>query len=149
MWLTLLSVAFLCLGGQVASSQVFGPDPIQGYALGGHDPVAYFVDHKPRKGSGKFVYKWGGARWVFVNEGNLAAFKKNPKTYAPLYAACGAYALAEGFATEGNPFLFAIVDGKLVFFHTPDSRFLFLVNAKQLMSDAAANAQKTGCVPQL
>lgn len=146
----LVGIVSLCVGTAQSNgrSQIFGPDPIQGYALGSHDPVAYFVDHHPRQGNRKFVYHWGGAQWTFVNEGNLAAFKKNPEIYAPLYAACGAYALAEGFATSGNPFIFAIVDNKLLFFHSAVNRFLFLTNARQLMADAAANAQKTGCVPQ-
>lgn len=86
---------------------------------------------------------------MFVNQGNLAAFKKNPVIYAPLFAACGAYALTDGFATSGNPFIYAIVGRKLLFFHSEVNRFLFLVNDRQLMKDAEANAQKTGCVPNL
>ncbi|WP_346892068.1 YHS domain-containing (seleno)protein [uncultured Roseibium sp.] len=130
----------------VARPPLFVPDPIAGYAIGGHDPVSYFVDHRPRLGSRKFSYKWGGAEWVFVNQGNLAAFRKNPEIYAPLFAACGAYALSNGFATAGNPFIFAIVGRKLIFFHSEVNRFLFLVNDGQLLKDAEANAQKTGCV---
>jgi YHS domain-containing protein len=153
--LTLLCIAALCLGAGFfaglergfARPPLFVPDPIGGYAIGGHDPVSYFVDNRPRQGSRKFSYKWGGAEWVFVNQGNLAAFKKNPETYAPLFAGCGAYALTDGFATSGNPFIFAIVGKKLIFFHSEVNRFLFLVNDRQLLKDAKANAQKTGCVP--
>ncbi len=151
MWLlaaTGLLLALLILPSW-ARPQTFVPDPIAGYALGGHDPVAYFVDGKPRLGSRKFEYKWGGAEWVFVNQGNLEAFKRAPETYAPLYAGCGAYALADGYATAGNPFIFALVERKLVFFHSVVNRFLFMVNAKQLMEDAALHADKTGCKPQL
>lgn len=157
---TRVRLAFLCtlafcagaglyagMGEGNARPPIFIPDPVGGYAIGGHDPVSYFIDHQPRTGSRKFSYKWGGAEWVFVNQGNLAAFKKNPKVYAPLFAACGAYALTDGFATAGNPYIFAIVDRKLLFFHSAVNRFLFLVNDGRLLPEAEANAQKTGCVP--
>ncbi|WP_417686969.1 YHS domain-containing (seleno)protein [Roseibium sp.] len=145
------AILFLCLLLQQATArpETFVPDPIAGYALGGHDPVAYFVDRKPRPGSKKFEFRWGGAEWIFVNQGNLEAFRKAPEVYAPLFAGCGGFALAEGYATAGNPFIFAIVDGKLVFFHSIVNRFLFLVNSQQLMADAAVQAEKTGCKPQL
>jgi YHS domain-containing protein len=131
-----------------ARPQLFVPDPITGYALGGHDPVSYFVDGRPRQGKRKFEYNWGGASWIFVNKGNMAAFKKNPAIYAPSHAGCGGYALAEGFATAGSPFIYAFIDKKLIFFHSVTNRFLFLINAEQLATDAAENAKKTGCTPE-
>ncbi|MBN9671725.1 YHS domain-containing (seleno)protein [Roseibium aggregatum] len=131
----------------MARPQLFVPDPISGYAIGGHDPVSYFVDGRPRKGSRRYEYTWGGAEWIFVNEGNLAAFKRDPHAYAPLFAGCGGHALSDGFAAAGNPFIFAIVGGRLVFFHSVVNRFLFLANVTQLLKDASANARKTGCYP--
>jgi len=131
----------------MARPQLFVPDPISGYAIGGHDPVSYFVDGRPREGSRRFEYAWGGARWIFVNEGNLAAFKRDPNAYAPLFAGCGGHALSDGFAAAGNPFIFAVVDGRLIFFHSVVNRFLFLANVTQLLKDAEANAKTTGCVP--
>lgn len=151
MWLPLLAIVLFCVSLVQSSArpQIFVPDPIAGYALGGHDPVSYFVDRRPRLGLRKFEYSWGGANWVFVNEGNLAAFKKTPEIYAPLYAGCGGYALSEGFATAGSPFIFAVIGRKLVFFHSVVNRFLFIINSKQLLSYADKNARKTGCVPLL
>lgn len=149
MCLSLVLTVLLCVfaGNSLARPQVFVPDPITGYAIGGHDPVTFFVDGHPRKGSRAFEYAWGGAEWIFVNQGNLAAFKRDPETYAPLFAGCGGYALSEGFATTGNPFIYAVVDGRLVFFHSVVNRFLFLVNGTNLMKAAQENAAKVGCVP--
>jgi YHS domain-containing protein len=149
LWLLPAAMLLICAfaGESHARPQLFVPDPIGGYAIGGHDPVAYFVDGKPRQGNHKYELKWGGAEWVFVNQGNMEAFKRAPDTYAPLYAGCGGYALAEGYATAGNPFIFALVDGKLIFFHSVVNRFLFMVNGKQLMVDADRNSEKTGCKP--
>ncbi|TYC52072.1 YHS domain-containing protein [Rhodobacterales bacterium] len=148
-WICLPLVLILLLGAfsgkGLARPQVFVPDPISGYAIGGHDPVSYFVDGFPRKGSRDHEYRWGGADWVFVNEGNMAAFKRDPEAYAPLFTGCGGYALAEGFAAAGNPFIYATFEGRLIFFHSVVNRFLFLVNGKQLLKDAEENAGKVGC----
>ncbi|NVK34483.1 MAG: twin-arginine translocation pathway signal protein [Rhodobacteraceae bacterium] len=151
MWQTLLiailsSAFFSDLAARPAK---YVPDPVSGYAIGGHDPVAYFVDNRPLKGDRKYVYRWSGVDWTFVNQGNMAAFEKAPLVYAPYFAGCGAYALAEGYATAGNPFIFAIIDQKLFFFHSYVNRFLFVVNAQQLFEDAKQNGPKVDCKPNL
>lgn len=151
-WLCLFLVLTLApavfAGNGVARPQLFVPDPISGYAIGGHDPVSYFVDGKPRKGDRRFELQWGGAEWLFVNQGNMAAFKRNPETYAPLFAGCGGYALSEGYAAAGSPFIYAVVEGRLVFFYSIVNRFLFIVNGTQLLKEAQDNAARVGCTPE-
>jgi hypothetical protein len=39
-----------------------------GLAIKGYDPVAYFTDGKPVKGSKAFEYVWMGAKWHFSAE---------------------------------------------------------------------------------
>ncbi|ADZ69375.1 YHS domain-containing (seleno)protein [Polymorphum gilvum] len=124
-------------------------DPIGGYAIGGHDPVAYFVDRRARLGDRRFEHQWRGVKWLFVNEGNRAAFERSPEVYVPQYTGCGAYALAEGYATAGNPAIFAILDGRLYFFHSVVNRFLFIIELESTTTQADANALKTGCSPRL
>ncbi|QDG75763.1 YHS domain-containing (seleno)protein [Labrenzia sp. PHM005] len=131
----------------MARPQRFVPDPITGYAIGGHDPVSYFVDGYPRKGSREHTYAWGGTEWVFVNKGNLEAFKLHPNAYAPMFAACGGYGLSEGFATAGNPFIYAVIEGRLMFFYSVVNRFLFIVSSTQRLNEARENAAKVGCTP--
>ena len=144
----ILAVFFALAAGQSAARPVtFVPDAITGYAIGGHDPVSYFVDNQPRMGLPSLEYAWGGGIWVFVNQGNLAAFKKDPQVYAPMFAGCGGYALASGFAAAGNPNIFAKVDGRLMFFHSVVNRFLFLVNSDLYMGRAEDNAEMVGCSP--
>jgi hypothetical protein len=121
-------------------------DPVTAYAIGGYDPVAYFVDGYPRPGDRKIELIWQGVRWLFVNEGNKAAFERDPEVYAPQYGGCGAYALVEGYATAGNPAIFALLDNRLYFFHTAVNRYLFLTSRKTSIEEAAANAVKTGCL---
>lgn len=143
--LVTILVPVLFAGNGLARPQLFGPDPISGYALAGHDPVSYFVDGYPRKGDRKHEYTWSGLDWVFVNEGNLAAFKRDPLAYAPKFGGCGAYALSEGYSTSGNPFIYAIFNGRLFFFHSVVNRFLFIVNGDVMLKEAEENAAKVGC----
>lgn len=145
----MLVITLIFIGETRARPKVFVPDPITGYAIGGHDPVSYFVDGQPRKGSREHEYKWGGVEWIFVNEGNKAAFARDPEAYAPMFAGCGGYALSEGFATAGNPFIYALVDGRLVLFHSVVNRFLFVVNGTSLVKTAADTANSVGCAPIL
>ncbi len=149
MCLSLVLTVLVCVfaGNSIARPKTFVPDPITGYAIGGHDPVSFFVDGQPRKGKREYELRWGGAEWIFVNQGNMAAFERDPEAYAPLFAGCGGYALSEGFATAGNPFIYAIVEGRLVFFHSVVNRFLFIVSGAQLMKDAKENSTRVGCVP--
>ncbi|MCR9057531.1 MAG: twin-arginine translocation pathway signal protein [Rhodobacteraceae bacterium] len=146
--LAVMAVLGIFAGKGIARPQLFVPDPITGYAIGGNDPVSYFVDGQPRKGDRRHELSWGGAEWVFVNEGNMAAFERNPETYAPMFAGCGGYALSEGFATAGSPYIYAVVEGRLVFFHSVVNRFLFVVNGGQLVKDAQENAASVGCMPE-
>lgn len=59
-----------------------GPD---GVAIKGFDPVAYFTDGKPVKGSDQFPYEWNGAKWLFSSQEHLDLFSSDPDKYAPQY----------------------------------------------------------------
>lgn len=82
-------------------------------AIKGYDPVAYFTDKKPVKGSKEFTYVWKGALWHFASQKNLDAFKENPEKYAPQYGGYCAYGLAKGKRYKIEPEAWDIVDGKL------------------------------------
>jgi len=45
-----------------------------GLAIGGFDPVAYFVEADAVRGKGDFEHTFTGVVWRFRNEGNRAAF---------------------------------------------------------------------------
>ena len=36
-----------------------------GGAISGYDPVAYFIQSRPVKGSSKYQHQWNGATWRF------------------------------------------------------------------------------------
>ncbi len=57
----------------------------QGLAIQGYDPVAYFIQGEPLKGTEKFSYHWMGAEWRFASAEHLDLFRSNPVGYAPQY----------------------------------------------------------------
>ena len=82
-------------------------------AIRGYDPVAYFRDGAPRRGSEQFSAEWQGATYHFANADNLAAFEVDPSAFAPQYGGYCAYAVSQGATASTVPEAWSIVDGKL------------------------------------
>lgn len=84
-----------------------------GVAIQGYDPVSYFVNGKPMKGSQEFSAEFGGATYYFSSMEHQAVFKANPEKYIPQYGGYCAYGLAYGSKAPVEVDKFSIVDGKL------------------------------------
>ena len=82
-------------------------------AVEGHDPVAYFTEGKPVKGSKSFKTTYNGAEFRFATAENLATFEAEPAKYAPQYGGYCAWAVSQGYTAKGDADHWAIVDGKL------------------------------------
>ncbi|SNS43982.1 YHS domain-containing protein [Ekhidna lutea] len=82
-------------------------------AIKGYDPVAYFKNGEPVKGSESFSFEWTGVEWRFSSQENLEAFKAEPEQYAPQFGGYCAYAVGNGYTYESSPMAWRIVDGKL------------------------------------
>lgn len=82
-------------------------------AIKGYDPVAYFKESKPVKGSEDLNYSWNGTNWYFSSQENLDAFKQEPEKYAPQYGGYCAYAVSQGYTAKIEPDAWKIVEGKL------------------------------------
>lgn len=82
-------------------------------AVSGYDPVAYFTEGKPVEGRSDLELTWNGVTWRFSNAANLAAFKADPKTYAPQYGGYCAWAVSQGYTASTDPTAWRIVDNKL------------------------------------
>jgi YHS domain-containing protein len=54
-------------------------------AIKGYDPVAYFTDGKPIKGSPQYEADWDNNRYQFASVEHLAIFKSDPTHYAPQF----------------------------------------------------------------
>jgi YHS domain-containing protein len=96
-----------------------------GLAIDGFDPVAYFVDGRPRAGRADLELRSGGANWRFANEGNMAAFAADPDVYAPQFGGHDPVAVVRGAATPGHPELWLIADGHLYLFYSEEARSAF------------------------
>jgi YHS domain-containing protein len=69
-------------------------------AIRGYDPVAYFTEGRPVKGSREFSHRWNGAQWRFASAQNRERFAAAPEKYAPQYGGYCAYGVAGGYAVK-------------------------------------------------
>ena len=107
-----------------------------GIALGGFDPVAYFVDADAVRGKGEFEHAFAGAVWRFRNEGNRAAFVADPEVYMPRFGGYDPVAVARGVGVAADPRLWLIVEGRLYLFYTPEARTAFGESPKDVIEAA-------------
>lgn len=105
-----MSLALLAMSAS-AGSLIWGAD--KGLAVDGYDPVAYFTNGEPEKGSAEFTVDWAGTTWLFASAEHRDLFKQMPEKYAPQYGGYCAYAMASGKVVPGNGKRWRLVDGKL------------------------------------
>ncbi len=114
---TVMAILIMMVFSLLTLSPAFAIEPINktsdGVAIKGYDPVAYFVDGKPVKGSRGFEYVWMGAKWHFSSPEHRDLFIKNPEKYAPKYGGYCAYAVSRGSTADIDPEAWTIVDGRL------------------------------------
>lgn len=67
---------------------------VDGVAIGGTDPVAYFTERKPVMGLSTYAADWNGAAWHFASAENRDAFAAAPERFAPQYGGFCAWAVA-------------------------------------------------------
>lgn len=106
----LLALVLGGVPGTLGAEDIFTDN---GLALRGYDPVAYFTDGAPQRGSAEFAAEWGGAEWRFATAANRDAFMAAPEAYAPQYGGYCAWAVSQGYTAPINPHAWAIVDGRL------------------------------------
>jgi YHS domain-containing protein len=82
-------------------------------AIQGYDPVAYFTDSRPVRGSEQFTHRWNGATWRFASAENRDRFAAAPEKYAPQYGGYCAFGVASGYAVKIDPQAWSVVDRKL------------------------------------
>ena len=84
-----------------------------GMGAKGYDPVAFFTEGQPVKGSATHQIEWNGAQWRFASAESLARFKAAPERYAPQFGGYCAWAVSQHYLAPGDPRYWKIVDGKL------------------------------------
>lgn len=86
---------------------------LDGVAIKGYDPVAYFSDNKPIRGKNDLRFEYKGSTFLFANAANRAAFAANPEKYVPQYGGYCAFGTSRGYKADIDPSAYTIVDGKL------------------------------------
>ncbi|MEX0301613.1 MAG: YHS domain-containing (seleno)protein [Leisingera sp.] len=106
-----------------------------GVAIGGYDPVAFFVDGVAEEGRRTYAVMWKGVVWRFASAGNQARFEANPRAYAPAFGGYCAYAMSQGLMHDGNPQIWAIVDGELFLLNNHRVHRLWQADTVQMIAD--------------
>lgn len=117
-------LGFLITGFALAGSNWYYQADDDGLAIGGYDPVAYFLNSEAVQGKPEWRTRYGGLTYQFVSKQHLKAFKDAPQAYLPQYGgwcafACGVDAQKYGFGAvrfPADPKSFLIEDGKLFLF---------------------------------
>jgi YHS domain-containing protein len=106
----LLFFLILSISGFTQDGSYFSVD---GVAIRGYDPVAYFTEGKAVKGNDNLNFQWSGSRWNFSSRENLESFKADPAKFAPQYGGWCAYGCSENHKSPTDPNAFTIVQNKL------------------------------------
>lgn len=104
-----LGACFLAVG--VARAGTVNED--HGVAIKGYDPVAYFTDNRPVKGSKAHRFAYQGVTYEFASAAHRKAFAADPEKYAPQFGGFCAYGTAVGHKADIDPAAFSIVEGRL------------------------------------
>lgn len=107
-----------------------------GAALRGHDPVAYFKDGKPTKGSAEHRFEYKGTVFLFASKANRDAFAADPDTYAPQYGGYCAFGTASGYKAAVDPAAFSVVNRKLYLNYNRDVQKQWLADVPGFVSKA-------------
>jgi hypothetical protein len=128
--LSVLLAAGLGSVAPAAATERVVVDRHTGLAIYGVDPVAFHTKRKPTEGREEFELRYAGAIWRFENEGNRAAFIKDPVIYMPGYGGYDPIGIARGVATPGYPALWSVVENRLYLFYTAEAQKIFLADPR-------------------
>jgi hypothetical protein len=116
-----------------------GPPAGRRISLRGYDPVSYFVDGKPARGSRDFWYSFDDVVYLFRSAEHRAKFAAEPERYAPQYEGYCAAGVSKGYKAEPDPEAWIIANGKLFVFQRRDRVALFRQKIDDLKARADAN----------
>lgn len=105
----------------MAVETVFWIDNQTGIAMGGYDPISFFLRGRGGHGSKNYEYFWQGAIWRFENEGNLTAFRDSPLTYAPQFGGFDALKLSQNIKVTPDPQFGDVYENRLYLFHSQEN----------------------------
>ena len=111
-------------------------------ALKGYDPVSYFTDGKPEKGSSEFTFAFDDTTYWFKSAEHQARFSADPERYAPQFDGYCAVQLSRGRKVEADPEAWTITNGKLYVFSGKPGVPQFQQHTANIVEKAGENWQK-------
>ena len=116
-------------------------------ALSGYDPVSYFADGHPEKGSAEYQASYDDATYWFTNAEHRELFVSDPDHYAPQFAGYCAVTLSRGEKYEADPQAWVIADGKLYVFGAKEAVPVFRAQTASVIEKATDNWAKLRANP--
>jgi YHS domain-containing protein len=110
-----------------------------GVAIGGFDPVQYFIDGAALEGDPAYATDHGGARFYFTSAENKAKFDADPAAFTPQYGGYCAFGLSRGYKAPTQADTGQVVDGKLYFNYNKDVQKTFDKDRPGFIAKADAN----------
>ena len=108
-------------------------------ALKGYDPISYFTDGKPEKGSSEFTFAFDDTTYWFTSAEHRAKFAADPERYAPQFDGYCAIQLSRGLKVEADPEAWTITNGKLYVFSKKPGVQMFAKESVAIVEKANAN----------
>lgn len=135
-----LFVLFLavCLTVSVGAQQLVntGKDAT---AVGGFDPVAYFIDGKATEGDPRISLELDGAVYQFASSSNKSLFEADPEAYLPEYGGYCAWAVGQGYSADIDPEAWTIHDDRLFLNYNRSIRRKFQSDIENSIAGADSN----------
>lgn len=129
----------LLVVGSVGSTYASQQFERNGLAIDGYDPVAYFTEKKPVKGSPEFRTTYQGSTFLFASATHRDAFVAEPTKYAPQYGGFCAYGMAKGYKAVIDPAAFTVVRDKLYLNYSESVRTRWLSDIPGYVQKADTN----------
>lgn len=108
-------------------------------AIDGYDPVAYFTEQKPVRGSSEFRSDFQGSTFQFASAAHRDAFAADPSKYAPQYGGYCAFGMAKGYKAKIDPAAFTVVRDRLYLNYSESVRTRWLSDIPMYIQKADAN----------
>lgn len=130
------TVHFLSISMVQAVETIFWVDSQTGSAMAGYDPISFFLRGRGARGSNIYEYYWSGAVWRFQSEGNLAAFRDSPLTYAPQFGGFDPIKMSLDVSVSPDPHYSDVYNNRLYLFHSQENLDEWLGNKAKYVRSA-------------
>jgi YHS domain-containing protein len=137
-----LPMLILTAAGRVPLAAEAAPTTDKRLALSGYDPISYFIDGHPEKGSADYQASYDDATYWFKTPEHRATFVADPDHYAPRFQGFCTVTLSRGARLEADPEAWAIADGKLYVFGAKEAVPMFQAQTASVIEKATENWAK-------